>query len=319
MTPGKRIHFVGIGGIGMSGIARVLLQLGYSVSGSDLKSTSITQELEKLGARCFVGHQASNVAQVDTVVLSTAINESNPEVKAALDADLQIISRSQMLGFLMRTRFGIAVAGTHGKTTTSSMAAHLLEYCGLRPTSVIGGEVYGLGSNAQLGAGPHLVAEADESDASFLELWPRIAVITNIDSDVNLSAPHFEGHNFDYHKTMLMIEKMFVDFMQRVPQDGKLILCADSDLVLQQRSKVTSPVITYGLSPQADLTAVDLQLKGFSCSGMVVLNGQKLGTLRLNIPGKHNLQNALAAVAIGLELGLTFEQIRVALGALQGV
>jgi UDP-N-acetylmuramate--alanine ligase len=319
MTPGKRIHFVGIGGIGMSGIARVLLQLGYRVSGSDLKSTSITQELEKLGARCFVGHQASNVAEVDTVVLSTAINESNPEVKAALDAQLQIVSRSQMLGFLMRTRFGIAVAGTHGKTTTSSMAAHLLEYCGLRPTSVIGGEVYGLGSNAQLGAGPHLVAEADESDASFLELWPRVAVITNIDSDVNLSAPHFEGHNFDYEKTMLMIEKMFVDFMQRVPQDGKLILCADSDLVMEQQAKVSAPVITYGLSGKADLTVVDLKLKGFTCSGTVVLNGQKLGVLRLNIPGKHNLQNALAAVAIGLELGLTFEQIQEGLAAFQGV
>jgi UDP-N-acetylmuramate--alanine ligase len=319
MKPGQRIHFVGIGGIGMSGIARVMLQLGYQVSGSDLKASPITQNLQELGATFYQGHQASNIRDVDTVVLSTAINESNPEVKEALDRGLQILIRSQMLGFLMRTRFGIAIAGTHGKTTTSSMVAHLLEYCQLRPTSVIGGEVYGLGSNAQLGAGPHLVAEADESDASFLELEPKIAVITNIDSDVNLSAPHFAGHNFDYDKTMAMIETMFVDFMRRVPLDGKLVLCADAPLVMEQRSKVSAPVVTYGLNPEADITAVDLHLKGFACQCTVVVRGRRVGSMRLNIPGKHNIQNALAAVAIGLELGLTFEQISAGLGAFQGV
>jgi len=319
MKPGQSIHFVGIGGIGMSGIARVLLQLGYRVSGSDLKASAITQNLQELGATIYIGHQASNLGQVDTVVLSTAINESNPEVKAALERSLQIMIRSQMLGFLMRTRFGIAIAGTHGKTTTSSMIAHLLEYNNLRPTSVIGGEVYGLGSNAQFGAGPHLVAEADESDASFLELEPKIAVITNIDSDVNLSAPHFEGHNFDYDKTMAMIEKMFVNFMQRVPDDGKLILCADAPLVMEQRSKMTAPVVTYGLAPEADITAVDLQLKGFACRCAVVIHGKRAGSMTLHIPGKHNIQNALAAVAVGLELGLTFEQIRDGLESFQGV
>lgn len=319
MKPGKRIHFVGIGGIGMSGIARVLLQLGYQVSGSDLKSTAITQNLQELGATIYQGHHASNIGDVDTVVLSTAINENNPEVKEALDRGLQILIRSQMLGFLMRTRFGIAIAGTHGKTTTSSMVAHLLEYCHLRPTSVIGGEVYGLGSNAQLGYGPHLVAEADESDASFLELEPKIAVITNIDSDVNLSAPHFAGHNFDYARTMAMIENMFVDFMRRVPENGKLVLCADAPLVMEQRAKVTAPVVTYGLSPEADITAVDLHLKGFSCQCTVVIHGRRAGNLLLHIPGKHNIQNALAAVAIGLELGLTFEQISAGLEAFQGV
>ena len=319
MKPGQRIHFVGIGGIGMSGIARVMLQLGYQVSGSDLKSSAITENLQQLGATIYVGHQASNIKDVDTVVLSTAINESNPEVKEALDRGLQILIRSQMLGFLMRTRYGIAIAGTHGKTTTSSMVAHLLEYCNLRPTSVIGGEVYGLGSNAQLGYGPHLVAEADESDASFLELEPKIAVITNIDSDVNLSAPHFTGHNFDYDKTMAMIETMFVDFMKRVPADGKLVLCADAPLVMEQRSKVTAPVVTYGLSPEADITAVDLHLKGFACRCTVVIHGRRAGQMRLHIPGKHNIQNALAAVAIGLELGLTFAQISEGLEAFQGV
>ncbi len=320
MKPGQKIHFVGIGGIGMSGIARVLLQLGYQVSGSDLKASAITENLQALGATVYLDHQAENLAgDVETVVLSTAINEKNPEVKAALDRGLQIMIRSQMLGFLMRARYGIAIAGTHGKTTTSSMIAHLLEYTGLRPTSVIGGEVYGLGSNAQLGVGPHLVAEADESDASFLELEPKIAIITNIDSDVNLSAPHFEGHNFDYAKTMAMIERMFVDFMGRVPQDGKLILCADAPLVMEQRAKMTAPVVTYGLSPESDITAVDLQLKGFACKGTVVIKGQRVGSLTMNIPGKHNLQNALAAVAVGLELGLTFEQIKEGLEAFQGV
>lgn len=319
MTPGKHIHFVGIGGIGMSGIARVLLQLGYTVSGSDLRSNDITRCLQEMGARIHEGHAADNLGEAETVVLSSAIDLSNPEVKLAQDKGLQLVSRSQMLGFLMRTRFGIAVAGTHGKTTTSSLAAHLLEHCGLRPTSVIGGEVYRLGSNAQLGVGPHLIAEADESDASFLELEPKVAVITNIDSDVNLSAPHFDGHNFDYDKTMLIIEKMFVEFMQRVPQDGRLILCADSELVMQQRSKVTAPVLTYGLNPEADLTVTDVQLHGFSTLSTVTLHGKKLGTLQLNIPGKHNIQNALAAVAIGLEVGLSFEQISQALAAFQGV
>jgi len=319
MKPGQRIHFVGIGGIGMSGIARVMLQLGYQVSGSDLKSSAITRNLEEMGATIYQGHQASNLKDVDTVVLSTAINDSNPEVKEALQRGLQIMIRSQMLGFLMRTRFGIAIAGTHGKTTTSSMVAHLLEYCHLRPTSVIGGEVYGLGSNAQLGAGPHLVAEADESDASFLELEPKIAVITNIDSDVNLSAPHFAGHNFDYEKTMNIIEGMFVDFMRQVPQQGKLVLCADAPLVMEQRSKVTAPVVTYGLAPEADITAVDLQIRGFTSHCTVVIRGRRAFTMHLHIPGKHNIQNALAAVAIGLELGLTCEQISAAMEAFQGV
>jgi UDP-N-acetylmuramate--alanine ligase len=303
----------------MSGIARVLLQLGFQVSGSDLRANSITDALQKMGATIFEGHRAENIQNVDTVVLSSAITESNPELRAAQEQGLQLWSRSQMLGFLMRTRFGIAIAGTHGKTTTSSMVAHLLEYCNMRPTSVIGGEVFGLGSNAQLGVGPHLVAEADESDASFLELEPKVAVITNIDSDVNLSAPHFAGHNFDYDKTMAMITQMFVDFMNRVPEDGKLILCADCELVLQQRHLVGSRSLTYGLDPRSELTATDLQLRGFASHCTVVLHGQRLGTLSLSIPGKHNIQNALAAVAVGLELGLTFEQISAGLAAFQGV
>ena len=319
MTPGKRIHFVGIGGIGMSGIARGLLQLGYKVSGSDLKPTAIIQNLQQMGATFYLGHQAENIQDIDTVVLSSAITDNNPEVREAARRGIQMVSRGQMLAFLMRTRYGIAVAGTHGKTTTSSMLAHLLEFCQLRPTSVIGGEVYGLGSNAQLGAGPHLVAEADESDASFLELEPRVAVITNIDSDVNLSAPHFAGHNFDYDKTMRIIEQMFLDFMQRVPQNGRLVLCADSQLVMQQRDKLSAPVTTYGLSPEADVTAVDLQLEGFLTEFTVVYKGRRLGQISLKTPGKHNIQNALAAVAVGFELGLSFEQISAGLSAFQGV
>jgi UDP-N-acetylmuramate--alanine ligase len=319
MEPGQRVHFVGIGGIGMSGIARVLLQLGWSVSGSDLKSTNITQRLAEMGARIYLGHQGSNVDQCDVVVLSSAIGGTNPEVTAAEEKGLIIQTRSQVLGFLMRTRYGIAVAGTHGKTTTSSMVQHLLEVCGLRPTAVIGGEVYQIGSNAQLGAGPHLVAEADESDASFLELDPKVAVITNIDSDVNLSAPHFAGHNFDYDKTMDLITKMFVDFMNRVPNDGKLILCADAELLMKEAAGVDRPKLSYGLTPRADLSARDIELIGFESVCTVVLHGESLGQMKLRIPGRHNVQNALAAVAVGLEVGLEFPQISEALSSFQGV
>lgn len=320
MEPGQRVHFVGIGGIGMSGIARVLLQLGWSVSGSDLKSTHITQRLAEMGATIYLGHQATNVDNCDVVVLSSAIGVTNPEVTAAEEKGLTIYTRSHVLGFLMRTRYGIAIAGTHGKTTTSSMTQHLLEVCGLRPTAVIGGEVYAIGSNAQLGAGPHLVAEADESDASFLELDPKVAVITNIDSDVNLSAPHFAGHNFDYDKTMHLITEMFVDFMNRVPKEGgQLILCADSELLMKEAHRIDRPQLSYGLTAAADLSARDIKLFGFESSCEVTLHGQVLGRMNLRIPGRHNIQNALAAVAVGMHVGLTFAQISAALQSFQGV
>ena len=319
MRPGQKVHFVGIGGIGMSGLARVLLQLGWQVSGSDLKSSSITHRLEEMGARIYVGHRAENLEHADLVVLSSAIQLANPEVQEAQRRELTIYSRSQVLAYLMRSRYGIAIAGTHGKTTTSSMTTDMLEQCGLRPTSVIGGEVHNIGSNAQLGAGPHLVCEADESDASFLDYTPRVAVVTNIDSDVNLSAPHFAGHNFDYEKTMIRIVDMFVDFMNQVPADGKLILCADSELVLQQLPKVHSPFMTYGLSDRADLTARHIVLEGFTSRCRVVLRGKELGKLHLQIPGRHNVQNALAALAVGLEIGLSFDQCAAALENFGGV
>lgn len=319
MNPEHAVHFVGIGGIGMSGLARVLLQLGWRVSGSDLKANSITDTLQQMGARICLGHQAANVEGCDVVVLSSAITSANPELQEAQRLGLQILSRSQVLSFLMNSRFGIAIAGTHGKTTTSSMVTDMLEKCGLRPTSVIGGEVMHIGSNAQLGAGPHLVAEADESDASFLDYFPKVAVVTNIDSDVNLSAPHFAGHNFDYAKTMEKIEAMFVDFMNQVPDDGKLILCADADLVMAQLPKVKSPHTTYGLNPKANLTVSEVRLEGFTSKSTVVLNGKALGSLHLTIPGRHNVQNALAALAVGLELGLTFEECARALETFGGV
>ena len=319
MKPGQRVHFVGVGGIGMSGLARVLLQLGWDVSGSDLKSSSITHKLEEMGARIYMGHRAENLEYADVVVLSSAIGSTNPEVTEAYRRELTVYSRSQVLAYLMSQRFGIAIAGTHGKTTTSSMVTDMLEQCGLRPTSVIGGEVLNIGSNAQLGAGPHLVCEADESDASFLDYHPKVAVVTNIDSDVNLSAPHFEGHNFDYEKTMKRIVDMFVDFMNQVPSDGKLLLCADSDLILEQLSKVKAPYMTYGLSAKADLTADHIVLDGFTSRCRVLLRGQELGPMRLQIPGRHNVQNALAALAVGLEIGLTFEQCATALENFGGV
>ncbi len=319
MNPDQHVHFVGVGGIGMSGLARVLLQLGWKVSGSDLKSSHITEGLVAMGATFYQGHQAENIANCEVVVLSSAIQHTNPEVAEAHRRGLTILSRSQVLSYLMNTRFGIAIAGTHGKTTTSSMVTDMLEKCNLRPTSVIGGEVMHIGSNAQLGAGPHLVAEADESDASFLDYFPKVAVVTNIDSDVNLSAPHFEGHNFDYEKTMEKIVSMFLDFMNQVPPEGKLILCADADLVLEQIPRITAPWMTYGLSPKADLTAKNVKLIGFTSTCTVVLKGEELGILRLQTPGRHNIQNALAALAVGLEIGLTFEQCSSALESFGGV
>jgi len=319
MKEGQRVHFVGIGGIGMSGIARVLLQMGWTVSGSDLKQSQLTANLQDLGATIFIGHAAENVANADIVVLSSAIKPTNPEVVAAQERSLPIYGRAELLGFLMRQRFGIAIAGTHGKTTTTSMIAILLEANDLRPTVLIGGEVNDIGSNAKLGVGPHLVAEADESDASFLDLDPKIAVITNVDSDVNLSAPPFAGLNFDYEATMQKINEMFLEFMHRVPQDGKLVLCWDQDNLRTLIPQVDRPYVTYGLEPGADLTATHICLEGFGSTSCLTLRGQEVGILRLRVPGRHNIQNALAAIAVGLEVGLPLARILAVLESFEGV
>lgn len=319
MRQGQHVHFIGIGGIGMSGIARVLLEMDWKVSGSDLKSSSITGGLEEMGARIYVGHRAENVTDADIVVLSSAIPEENPELVEARRRNLNIIERSQALAFLMRQKFGIAVAGTHGKTTTTSMVAKVLDLADLRPTVIIGGEVNDIGSNAKLGGGYHLVAEADESDASFIHLEPRIAIVTNMDADVNLSAAPFRDLNFDAERTMGRVEEMFEVFARKVPQDGTLILCWDHDRVRSLGAKVDLPKLTYGFHQDADLTVRDLQLDGLRARAEVVYKGNSLGILQLNVPGRHNVSNALAAMAVGLSLGLPTATMLSALGQYEGV
>jgi len=319
MRQGQHVHFIGIGGIGMSGIARVLLEMGWKVSGSDLRSSSITGGLEEMGARIYVGHRAENVTDAEVVVLSSAIPQENPEVQEALSRGLEIVQRCEMLAFLMKQKFGIAVAGTHGKTTTTSMVAKVLESSELRPTVIIGGEVNDMGSNAKLGGGTHLVAEADESDASFVHLEPKIAVVTNMDADVNLSAEPFRDVNFDTEKTMARVKEMFHTFCHRVPEDGRLILCWDHERVRELAQEVDRPITSYGFHEEADLQARNLQLDGLKCRAEIYYHDERLGILTLNVPGRHNVANALASLAVGLELGLNGTDMLAALAKYEGV
>ncbi len=320
MTDRRHAHFVGIGGIGMSGIARVLLQLGWTVSGSDLKPSGITAGLQELGARIHIGHHGDNLGDASILVVSSAVPPTNPELVAAKQRGLTIRTRGQMLGYVMQDRVGIAVAGTHGKTTTTSMVARVLEHGKFNPTVIIGGEVNDIGSNAKLGLGTHLVAEADESDASFLDLSPKIGVVTNIDSDVNLSAAAFAGLNFDYEKTMAKIQEVFVEFMHRVPEeDGLLILCTDHPLVKKLLPQVKRKYVTYGLEDGAEIQARDIELRNFASRCQVYRNGEHLGELVLSVPGRHNIQNSLVAVAVGLHSGMSFSQIARALEHFEGV
>lgn len=316
---GGRIHFVGIGGIGMSGIARVLLDMGYEVSGSDLKVSSFTRRLEELGARIYLGHSGGNVAGAEVVVVSTAVPADNPETVSAREAGIPVIPRAEMLGHLMKSRFGIAVAGTHGKTTTTSIIAQVMEKNGFDPTVVIGGEVNDIGSNAKLGKDGYLVAEADESDASFLSLSPRIAVVTSMDTDVNLNVGRFSNHNFDLKSTQEMVRAMFLEFLEKLSPDGRAILCLDNENIRMVLSQITVPYLTYGFCPEADLRATSVRMQNFHSSCRVYQRGKFLGNLRLRIPGKHNIVNALAAVAVGMELGLDFKKISRALDSFIGV
>ncbi len=319
MRQGQHVHFIGIGGIGMSGIARVLLEMGWKVSGSDLRSSSITGGLEEMGARIYVGHRAENIADAEVVVLSSAIPNENPEVQEALRKNLKIVQRCEMLAFLMRQKFGIAVAGTHGKTTTTSMVAKVLETAKFRPTVIIGGEVNDMGSNAKLGGGYHLVAEADESDASFVHLEPQIAIVTNMDSDVNLSAEPFKDLDYDAEETMVRVKSMFETFSNKLPENGRLILCWDHERVRELAGKVDRPTTTYGFHPDAELTVKDLKLDGLKCRCEVVYQGESYGIMQLNVPGRHNVANALAAIAVGIELGIPAATVLAALAKYEGV
>jgi UDP-N-acetylmuramate--alanine ligase len=290
----KNIHFVGIGGSGMSGIAEVLLNLGYKVSGSDLGSNAATVRLEGLGARVTLGHDAANVAGVDAVVTSTAVNETNPEVVAARAAMIPIVPRAIMLGELMRLKRGIAIAGTHGKTTTTSLVASVLAEGGLDPTFVIGGKLNSAGANAKLGTGEYMVVEADESDASFLNLAPMIEVITNIDAD------HMDTYDHDFEK----LKMAFVHFTHRLPFYGRAMLCVDDPHVAAIIPHVTKPVTTYGFSALAQVRAINARADGLLMRFTVIQQGYPDTDFVLNQPGLHNVQNACSAIAIAREVGI---------------
>ncbi len=304
----KKIHMVGIGGTGMCGIAEVLWNSGYKVTGSDSRLTEVTQRLGKLGIKIFEGHQAKNVEDADVVVISSAISNGNPEVVFAEENKIPVIRRSEMLGELMRMKFGIGVAGTHGKTTTTSMIGQVLTQGGLDPTIVVGGRVIGWESNSKLGEGEYLVAEADEFDRSFLRLTPTIAVITTL-----------EAEHLDYYKDLKEIEEAFLEFLNKVPFYGSVILCLDEEALQNLLPRIKKRIITYGLLPQSDLQAVDLNFKENKSSFRVKDKKKVLGELELMVPGIHNVKNSLAAVAVGLELDLPWEKIKEALDNFKGV
>jgi UDP-N-acetylmuramate--alanine ligase len=299
----RRIHFVGVGGIGMSGIAELLANLGYVVSGSDVKRSDVTARLEGLGVRVEEGHDARHVGETDVVVISSAVGPTNPEVVEARRRNIAVIPRAEMLAELMRLRYGIAVAGAHGKTTTTSMIALVLERAGLDPTAVIGGRLSAFGSNARLGRGDYMVAEADESDRSFLKLSPSIAVVTNLDLE------HMEAYG-----SVEQLEQAFVDFANKVPFYGAVVACADDAMLSRLLPRITRRLITYGLDKPADVTGHEVVLGPFEARCRV----GDLGALTLKVPGRHNVQNALAAVAVGLEVGVPFQQIAAALGQFSG-
>ncbi len=304
----ERVHFIGIGGAGMSGLARILIEMGHRVSGSDLNKTSITERLESMGAACYTGHVARNVEGVDMVVVSTAIKRENPELIRAIEMGIPVVHRGDMLALLMKRQSGIAVAGAHGKTTTTSMMALVLEKSGFDPTIVIGGELNDIGGNAKLGRGKFLVAEADESDGSFLKLSPFIVIVTNIEND-----------HLDYYGSVQKIKDAFSTFLGRVPDNGLAVLCLDDPGVREVIGGYGGPLVTYGVySNEADYVLKEIYLNGMSSRGEVYCRGKHLGALELNVPGQHNLLNALAVVAVGVHIGLEFKGISCALRKFRG-
>jgi UDP-N-acetylmuramate--alanine ligase len=305
----KKIHFVGIGGTGMNGIAEVLLHEGYQISGSDMSENASVQRLKGLGALVHVGHDKKNVHGVDVVVTSTAIGETNPEVIAAREKRIPVVPRAEMLAELMRFREGIAIAGTHGKTTTTSLTASILAEGGLDPTYVIGGRLNSVGTNAKLGAGNYLVAEADESDASFLYLQPTMAIVTNIDED----------HMSTYQNNFNRLKKTFLEFLHRLPFYGLAVVCVDDAAVCQIIPKIGRQIVTYGFSAKADFRAKNFHQEGLKSYFTLVRRGHEDLEVCLNLPGEHNVQNALAAMAIATELGISDSAICRALEKFEGV
>ena len=306
----RRIHMIGVGGTGMSGIAEVLVNLGYEVAGSDLKVSAVTERLADRGVEVFIGHREENVGCADVVVSSSAVDDSNPEVMAAREARIPVVPRAEMLAELMRYRHGIAVAGTHGKTTTTSLIANIFGEAGLEPTFVIGGLVNSIGSNAQLGASRFLIAEADESDASFLHLQPMVTVVTNIEAD------HMDTYGGDF----AVLRHTFLEFLHNLPFYGVAVLCLDDPVIREMLPEVTRQVITYGFSEDADFRITDMQRNGLNTSFSVQRPGSAPALLvNLNMPGEHNVLNATAAVAVACDEGLQDSSIQEGLANFAGV
>ena len=303
-----QIHFVGIGGIGMSGIAELLLTLGYKVSGSDVKLSDITQRLKRLGGIIYEGHSENQVHGADVVVTSSAIGDENPEVTAAHHASIPVIPRAEMLAELMRLKYSIAVAGAHGKTSTTSIIASVLGKGGLDPTVVIGGKLKSSDSNALLGEGEFIVAEADESDGSFLKFSPAIAVVTNIDRE-----------HLDYYRDLDAIKAVFLDFIDRIPFYGLAVLCLDNEPIQGLIPKIKKRFTTYGMTNQADLQARDVMPDGLKSRFSLYHFGKEMGEIILNLPGVHNIYNAMASIAVGIELNIPFPVIKSTLETIEGV
>ncbi|MEH6824218.1 MAG: UDP-N-acetylmuramate--L-alanine ligase [Motiliproteus sp.] len=306
----KRIHFVGIGGVGMCGIAEVLLNQGYQICGSDIRVSAVTERLDQLGAQIHIGHRQSNIEQVDVVVVSSAVGEDNPEVMAAREQRIPVVRRAEMLAELMRYRHGIAVAGTHGKTTTTSLLASVLAQAGLDPTFVIGGKLTSAGTNARMGESRYLVAEADESDASFLHLQPMVSIVTNIDAD------HMDTYGGDFNQ----VKKAFVEFLHNLPFYGLAVLCTDDPVVRDILPEVGRPLLTYGINEEADYRAVDIEQQGMTSSFTVLRpDAQAPLLIKLNMPGLHNIQNALATIAVASDEGVCDQAIQDGLAQFAGV
>jgi UDP-N-acetylmuramate--alanine ligase len=302
------IHFVGIGGIGMSGIAELLLNLGYKVSGSDIKRSDITDRLESLGGAIFKEHAAEYIEGADVVVVSSAIDPENPEVQAAAQSSIPVIPRAEMLAELMRLKYSIAIAGAHGKTSTTSIVASVLAEGGLDPTVVIGGKLKSIGSNAVLGQGDFIVAEADESDGSFLKFSPTIAVVTNIDKE-----------HLDFYADLDAIKTVFLNFLDRIPFYGLAVLCLDNEPIQNLIPQLKKRYTTYGMSSQADFHIRDVSFGNQKSGFNIYHHGEKLGHINLNLPGIHNVYNATASIAVGVELDIAFDQIKSALETVEGV
>lgn len=303
------IHFVGIGGSGMCGIAEVLLNLGYKVSGSDIKASSITQRLSEMGAIIHIGHCVENQANASVLVVSSAINRQNPEVAAALDRRIPVVPRAEMLGELMRYRYGIAVAGTHGKTTTTSLVASVYAAAKRDPTFVIGGRLNAAGTNAKLGEGQYLIAEADESDASFLHLQPMVAIVTNIEAD------HMATYDGDFNK----LKKTFISFLHNLPFYGLAVMCIDDPVVREIIPQISRPIVTYGFSEDADIRAVDIYQEELRTYFTILRKGHEPLKASVNLPGKHNVLNSLATLAVASDDGINDKTILSGIGKFEGV